>query len=87
MRLYRTPYDMLDDEQKKRANCRSKTRIYQRRGKLPKGPLCSVPGCGRPAENHHRDYNDFRKVIRYCHWHHIEFHKTGVEPTHAVPVI
>jgi hypothetical protein len=61
----------LTPEARQKANCRSYSKVLQRRGKLGAEPC----PCGEPAENHHPDYANPRRVIRRCPEHHRqEFH-------------
>src|SRR6266446_5106166 len=62
MRLSRKTHPLTLSERLK-MNCRSYSLVYQKRGKLPKGP-CEV--CGEQAQNHHPDYKEPLKVRRLC---------------------
>jgi hypothetical protein len=76
MRENRPKWKELTEEQKEKANCRSKAKTYQKRGKLAKGP-CRVPGCMNPSQNHHPDYKNPLKILRYCRAHHLELHRNS----------
>jgi hypothetical protein len=73
MRANRPKYAQLSESAKKKANCRSYSKVLQRRGELAKGP-CRVPGCHNPAENHHPDYRNPLEIFRYCREHHLKQH-------------
>lgn len=62
---HRTAHRDMTPEQRKRANCRSYTKVLQARGGLPKGPC---EGCGHAeAQNHHHwGYDNPRWFIRLC---------------------
>jgi len=70
-RAHRPRHRDLPDEQRRKANTRSYTKVLQRRGVLPKGP-CEL--CGAAAENHHPDYSDPRRFDRVCPPHHRSLH-------------
>lgn len=74
MRAHRKPYASLTAEQKRRANCRSYTKVLQSRGLLAKG---ACERCGKPAENHHPDYENPRLFNRLCRDCHLEAHAHG----------
>jgi len=54
-------------------NCRKYTHMYLKRGKLNRGP-CEVPGCDRPAQMHHEDYDKPLEVRWFCRQHHLGWH-------------
>jgi hypothetical protein len=63
----------MTDEERKRANCRSATRVYVRRGVLVKRP-CEV--CGdEKSQAHHPDYSQPKLVQWLCRPHHLDLHK------------
>lgn len=63
----------LNDEQRFKANVRSKTKMRIKRGLLVKYP-CEV--CGdKEVEAHHDDYNKTYDVRWLCFKHHREHHK------------
>lgn len=61
----RLKWCQLSDEQRAKANCRSHTKMLQRRGAIPKGPC---EGChAEKAQNHHHwGYERPRWYIRLC---------------------
>jgi hypothetical protein len=63
MRAHRPRHSELTDEQRRKANCRSYSGTLQTRGVLIAQP-CEV--CGAPAEKHHPDYSDPRRVEWLC---------------------
>ncbi len=63
MRAHRPKHRDLAEQMRRKANCRSYTNVLQRRGVLAAGP-CQC--CGAPAENHHPDYADPRRIDRLC---------------------
>src|SRR6185295_16839071 len=74
MRANRPKYIDLSSGQKFKANTRSYSRVYQKRGKLlPQ--LCAK--CGDPkAEKHHEDYSKPLEVIWLCRKCHLELHNS-----------
>lgn len=73
MRANRKPHRELSKEQKQRANCRAKTRIYVNRGVLVQKGKCERCRSTKKLERHHPDYNDFRRftvLCRKCHQAH-----------------
>src|SRR5437762_987910 len=51
-------------DERLRNNCRSYTKVCQKRGQLPKGP-CFLCG-SQEAQNHHLDYRAPHLVVRLC---------------------
>ena len=72
MRKNRPKHSELTDEQRKKANCRSYTNEYVRRGKIIKQP-CSVCGAIN-SEAHHIDYSKPLLIEWLCRKHHLEHH-------------
>ena len=72
VRQSRKNYQDLSPEEKKKANCRSHTKMLLRRGTLAREPCVE---CGHePAEAHHPDYDDPRNVMWLCLKHHRRLH-------------
>lgn len=61
----------MNEEQKRRANCRSMARVYLKRGKLERLG-CEV--CGERAQMHHDDYDKPLEVRWLCRKHHLRHH-------------
>lgn len=74
MREWRKTHPM-DEFQKAKANTRSKTKVYVKRGKIKKLP-CMICRTTDNVQAHHADYNDFKNVewmCAPCHRdHHVE---------------
>lgn len=62
----------LNDEQKRKSNCRRYTNVYIERGKLLRQP-CVVCG-SEQVEPHHHDYDKPLDVTWLCREHHLEHH-------------
>ena len=61
-----------NDEQRKKSNCRSYTKMLVKRGTIIKGN-CQI--CGdKNVHTHHLDYNNPRNVRWLCKLHHQELH-------------
>ncbi len=71
MRENRPKYYQLNEEQRRRDNCRSHANIAKRRGQLTPKP-CEV--CGKSAEMHHDDYGQALVVRWLCREHHLDLH-------------
>lgn len=68
----RKKYKEYTTEQKLKADCRTKTKLAIKRGKLIKQP-CQI--CGEiEVEAHHQDYNKPLEVVWLCREHHLELH-------------
>ncbi len=65
MRKNRPKHSELSEEERKKANCRSYTRVLVTRGELKKGP-CESCGTTENVEAHHPDYSDPRTVVWKC---------------------
>lgn len=79
MREHRPKYKDLPEEAKKKANARSYTREYIKRGYIKRKP-CEV--CGAKAEAHHDDYDKPTEIRWLCRQHHLEHHrKEALTPT------
>ena len=64
--------------QRLKANCRSYTHTYVKRGKIIKG-VCEI--CGSPnVEAHHDDYTKPLEIKWLCKLHHKDYHKTNDLP-------
>lgn len=74
MRKYRPKHTELKDEARKKANCRSHTKEYVKRGNIKKFP-CIVCGSDN-SEAHHEDYSKPKEVVWYCRKHHLEYHES-----------
>lgn len=72
MRINRKKHGELTELQKKKANCRSKTHVYLKRGKIKKSN-CVICGCNE-VEAHHENYNKPLEVIWVCKNHHKMYH-------------
>lgn len=71
MRKWRKTHP-LNDEQRKKDNCRSYAGVYLRRGKIKKQP-CE---CGESdSQMHHEDYDKPLEVIWLCRECHLELHR------------
>lgn len=90
MRLTRKKDSELPEEQKKKASCRSKTKVYISRGNLVKEPCYN---CGNEnVQAHHSDYDNPLKVHWLCRECHLELHSNpvlekiinSVEPTEVL---
>lgn len=74
MRANRPPYSKLSPEAKKKAACRSHTKMMIRRGQIERQPCW----CGAKAEIHHNNYDDPSDIQWLCRKHHIgNEHKTA----------
>lgn len=72
MRAKRPKHSELTNEEKKKLNCRSHTKMLLRRGTIVKLP-CK---CGSvKVEAHHTDYNNPRLVTWLCRPCHMKEHK------------
>lgn len=63
----------LSEFQRAKANTRSKTKVYVRRGKIKKLP-CNICKTTINVQAHHHDYNDFKNVEWLCSTCHREHH-------------
>lgn len=72
MRANRPKQSELPESARKKANCRSHTKEYIKRGKVLVMP-CWI--CNEKAEAHHEDYTNPKDVIWLCRKHHLELHK------------
>lgn len=63
----------LTEFQRAKANTRSKTKVYVRRGKIKKLP-CNICGATEKVQAHHHDYNDFKNVEWLCFSCHRDHH-------------
>lgn len=63
----------LNEFQKIKANCRSKTKVYVKRDKIKKLP-CFVCKTTEKVQAHHSNYNDFKNVQWLCERCHREYH-------------
>lgn len=63
----------MTDDQRVKANIRSKTRMKRYRGKLNRLP-CEICGTTEKVEAHHDDYTKPYDVRWLCFNHHREFH-------------
>lgn len=71
MRIWRITH-RLTHEARKRANARTITRVYLKRGKLKKG-TCEI--CDSPnVQPHHEDYSQPLLVRWFCRLHHLAMH-------------
>ena len=76
MRRNRPKHSELNEEQKKKANCRSYFNVYYNRGLINKEP-CNI--CGKESEEaHHKDYNKPLEVIWLCRKCHLELHNLSI---------
>lgn len=73
MREWRPKHSELNPEQRKRANCRAYSKVLLKRGKLTREP-CRECGA-EPAQMHHPDYNDPRRVEWLCRPCHLALHE------------
>ena len=65
-------HGLLPHDQRTRANARAYANVYERRGRLPKGPCVK---CRNPrAEKHHDDYGKPLSVLRMCTSCHLSHH-------------
>ena len=62
----------LTGEALRRARVRAYTKVYVRRGKIPRQP-CEV--CGEQAEVHHTNYDTPFSIRWLCREHHLELHR------------
>lgn len=72
MRRNRKKHSELTPEQRKKANCRSATHTYLKRGKIIKG-TCEVCNTDN-VESHHDDYSKPKTVRWFCRKHHLLHH-------------
>lgn len=66
----------LNDEERRKHNVRSYTRVYEKRGKLKRKP-CFF--CGKKAERHHEDYSKPLEIDYWCPHHHRLYHRKRKE--------
>jgi len=62
----------LNEEQRKKARCRSYARVYLMRGKIKRGP-CEECGDAN-SQMHHEDYDKPLKIKWLCRPCHLEHH-------------
>ena len=75
MRLTRPKHINLKDEPKRKAHCRSHTKMMVQRGNLVKESCCN---CGHnDTEAHHSDYSNPKLVRWVCRPCHLELHSNA----------
>jgi hypothetical protein len=73
MRETRPKHKELKEDARKKANCRSYSRVYFLRGKIKKA---SCVKCGsEDSQRHHPDYNNPLHVVWMCRECHLEYHR------------
>jgi hypothetical protein len=77
MRKWRPAYSGLSEENRRKGICRSKLKVYRKRGKIRRGP-CEICGVRENVEAHHQDYSRPFFVVWLCRPHHVEIEALGV---------
>lgn len=67
----------LNDEQRRKDNCRSYANVYLKRGKIERGPCedCGVAPEDDTVEMHHADYSKPLEITWLCRDCHLDRHE------------
>jgi hypothetical protein len=83
MRVWRPPYHLLSEDQKKHHRARAYARSYVRRGHLKQRPCAE---CGDPkSQMHHPDYDKPLMVVWLCEFHHLHWHRLEPKKSELPP--